>query len=321
MTTPPDAHGGSSTPDIEEFLRESGLTEVSIAAVATHFPRWRVFLERQGIHTLPSPRSVQQEDLRAIDLMNLLLSTAANTTEIAHACDAALASIVHWLESVSIPASRENMNRYVAAGFVARSVSLLRAIGTLANSSQDDIGGYLYRGVIECYILGLYVLLGGELALDHVLGDHRRNVDNFIQRNPDPHLEEMVEGWAIPSQHLHLEDVARKVGPLLDAAGEPNEGATGLYDAAFRNASTFDTHGFGALMRYFARKEPDWRIIVRPEPQVMESYDWLGLGMLLALHLTAHAQAAGGDSLDEIAGHLDRLNTIFQTGPVIGDVS
>lgn len=226
-------------------------------------------------------------------------------------CGEALAAIERWLRELTIASKPELMHKHAAAGFIARGAGFLRSMEILAGGGRDDVGGYLYRGVLECYFLGLYVLLGGEEALNHVLGDHRRNVENYVRANDDAELKEATAEWAVEPRHLNLEDIATRLGPLLTAAGEETEGLKGLYNSAFRNASTFETHGFGALLRYVDLQDGLWRVNPNPDARGVETRHWIGLGTFLVAHLTSYTRDQLGYDVGEVGELLLRLVDVF----------
>jgi len=130
---------------------------------------------------------------------------------------------------------------------------------------RPDVAGPLQRNAWEIATFGLYVLLGGPDALGHVAGDHTRNVSTLIERNRVTDLQAVIAGWPVPTR-LQMEDVARKLKQLLQAAGEAAADVSGAYDLLYRAESTFGGHGFVVMVPYVDASARPRRIIARPGP-------------------------------------------------------
>jgi len=159
------------------------------------------------------------------------------------------------------------LNRHMSAGFLARCLALMRGIAALGDAGLDDLCAVLARALLEACLLGLYVLLGDLEALNELMGDYQRNVKILADRNDFATLNELVLEWDRVTDRVSLEQVAKKLGPLLEVAGDDGANATGLYDAVYRGHSTFAVHGVGMVFRYLLVQDQDlWRVELRPDP-------------------------------------------------------
>jgi hypothetical protein len=203
------------------------------------------------------------------------------------------------------------LNRHLSAGFLARCLALLRGIASLGDGGFDDLCGVLCRVLLEACLLGLYVLLGGHEALVEVMGDYERNVKMLAERNDYEALNELIADTDMVSQRVNLEQVAKKLGPLLEAAGDKAADATGLYDAVYRSQSTFHIHGAGAALRYLSMEdEVAWRITLRPDPLGMPSSVYSILGALYVTYFARVAFDGWGYSAEIAADLLARIAVV-----------
>jgi hypothetical protein len=203
--------------------------------------------------------------------------------------------------------SPNSLNRHLSAGFLARCMALIRGMARLDQDDIDELGGILCRALLEDCLLGLYVLLGGDEAIRAVLGEYERNVRTLIERNE---IEELTEGISDErtSSRISLEEVSRRLGPLLEAAGDRKADATGLYDAVYRTYSTFHVHGAGSAFRYMVMSEPKiWSIVTRPEPTTMTWSVHLTLGALYATYFARVAFPKWGYETAPFADLLARV--------------
>lgn len=182
------------------------------------------------------------------------------------------------------------LNRHMSAGFLARCLALMRGIAVLGDAGLDDLCAVLARVLLEACLLGLYVLLGDLEALNELMGDYQRNVKVLADRNDYETLNELVLEWDRATDRVSLEQVAKKLGPLLEAAGDDGANAIGLYDAVYRGHSTFAVHGVGTVFRYLLVQDQDvWRVKLRPDPGGMTASVHL---ILAALHTVYFARIA-----------------------------
>ena len=194
------------------------------------------------------------------------------------------------------------LNRHLSAGFLARCLALIRGIAVLSDADLDDLCAVLARVLLEACLLGLYVLLAGTDALNDVMGDYRRNIKVLAERNDYETLNELVAAWDQPTGRLNLEQVAKKLGPLLEATGDDKADAIGLYDAVYRFYSTSDVHGVGAVFRYLAMPDQGvGRINLRPDSGDMTGSVHLVLSVLYTLYFAKLAFDQWGYRSDAVA--------------------
>jgi hypothetical protein len=161
--------------------------------------------------------------------------------EVAHALEMRVTDMTSRPGSVS---------RHLAGAFLARSVALVDGIRVLELNDRGDVVGVLWRQVGEAVLLGLYVLLGGDDALDEIVGDHKRNAGIIVDRNAIDEARSVLDQWDFDTARLNMEQVAQRVGPLLQAQGDKDADASTLYDLLYRGESTFSVHGAGPALRY-----------------------------------------------------------------------
>jgi hypothetical protein len=203
------------------------------------------------------------------------------------------------------------LNRHMSAGFLARCVALMRGIAALGDAGLDDLCAVLARVLMEACLLGLYVLLGGVDALNELMGDYQRNVKILADRNDYETLNELVLEWDRATDRVSLEQVAKKLGPLLQAAGDNNANASGLYDAVYRGHSTFAVHGVGTVFRYLLVQDQNvWRVELRPDPGGMTGSVHLILAALHTMYFARIALDRWGYSSDTAANLLDRIAVV-----------
>lgn len=206
------------------------------------------------------------------------------------------------------------LNRHVGAGFLTRCLALIRGIETLDDAGYDDLCGLLFRVLVECCLLGMYVVLGGEEAIKTVLGDHKRNLSIMARENDSESLRNWAAEWSVDEDFLKVQAVAQALDPLLRAAGDQNPDARGIYNSAYRLDSTFNVHGVGAVLRYLDVSQEPWRIQVRPEPLGMAPETYLNLGALYTTYFAGIAFNEWGYGADDIASLLVRLTELADLG-------
>ena len=191
--------------------------------------------------------------------------------------------------------------RFIVGAFFARATSLLRTIDLLRQNAVNAGAGILVRSVFEADLLCLYVALGGEKEFNVVIGEFHRNVSNLEERNPEAEFSSVEYEWAFEQDHMHVEQVAKDLGPLLRAAGDKNGDALGMYDSLYRETSTFEAHGMGMTIGHVDTSDEEiWRVELRPR---------VGLSAARCLHLGAFYTAWCGQwAFDRLS--LDRTPMI-----------
>ena len=203
------------------------------------------------------------------------------------------------------------LNRHLSAGFLARCLALMRGIAALGDAGLDDLCAVLARVLLEACLLGLYILLGGIDALNELMGDYQRNVKILADRNESETLDQLVLEWDRATDRVSLEQIAKKLGPLLEATGDIGADATGLYDAVYRGHSTFAVHGVGTVIRHLVVQDLDiWRVDLRPDPGGMTASVNLILAALHTMYFARIAFEKWGYSSGLAASLLDRIAAV-----------
>lgn len=195
-----------------------------------------------------------------------------------------------------------------AAGFLARSRTLLSGIATLVENSDDDCVGALYRPLLETYLSGMFSLLGEDSAMD-VLESALKFQTHQIEvalgesttKDPPPNARRLPVSHR-PSGKGLVEHVDR----LLSAIHEDYANwAPRAHDHHYRVTSLYDAHGgLGCLFQYL---DEDGQPIVRRERGDPDKALYL-LDMAISLVLglaAAWATQAGKDKFTLI-GLYDR---------------
>jgi len=147
---------------------------------------------------------------------------------------------------------RELMPRHFAALGLARCNRLLTAMFALFDGELQDAGGVYARPIFETMIVSLYSLYGGETAYEEVRGAYVQQVERFsnIELLGEA-SKRLVEGWEGPKNRLNIEQLARRVGELLQAEGGASSPETGqmIYDILYRGESLVGIHaGIGSVV-------------------------------------------------------------------------
>jgi hypothetical protein len=197
--------------------------------------------------------------------------------------------------------------RQLAAGGLVRCWSLVRAMRIL-EGDRPDVNGLLLRNLWEVSTVGAYVLLGGQAALEEVAGDHARNIRNLVERNDLKTAKDAIDAWSIEPSRVSVEQIATKLGPLLQAAGEHGADATVAYDLLYRSESTFGGHGLGAMTPYVDWTATPWPVVPDRGPiTVTHPPAHAGIGALWTVLLAQHVFATfdiGTAILDDLTARV-----------------
>jgi hypothetical protein len=170
--------------------------------------------------------------------------------------------------------------RQNAAGALMRAEALLRGVRLMIGNGRADLAGLLIRAIWECWVVGLYLLLGGDDASNRVNANYRLHVERYWKNwpadaGPGPVLD--ADFWAEwpEAQGLALQQVADAVEGLLQRTDQGPIEYSGVssYDVLYRLESMLSTHAGKALFdRYVepATSVPYERVIAAPVLQVPE---------------------------------------------------
>jgi hypothetical protein len=184
----------------------------------------------------------------------------------------------------------------------------------LKESGRGDLVGVLHRVLLEAHMLGLYVLHGGDEALNLLMGDHRRNVGVLAERNDLPLIKAEVAAWNLPNSRVKVEAVASDLGPMLQAVGDLGADVDPTHQLGYRAESTFSIHGAGPALRYMDHSHPD-RLGILVDGHETKPGSW-GTTMLGAIHTLylarAISDAFGIDTSSGDALHADLADFLEQ---------
>ncbi len=203
------------------------------------------------------------------------------------------------------------MNRHLSAGFLARCLALMRGILALGDADLDELCAVLFRVLLEACLLDLYVLLGDLDVLTELAGDFQRNAKLLAERGKFETPIDTGEGSFSVANRVNLEQVAKKLGPLLEAAGDNNADATGIYEMVYRFYSTTAVHGVGTVFQYLVMPEDAiWTIKLRPDSGGRSASELLLLSALYTMYFAQLAFEKWGYSSNAAADLLARIASV-----------
>ena len=102
------------------------------------------------------------------------------------------------------------------------------------------LAGILVRQHWETWLVSLYVLLGGDKALEDIVDDHiqwSRQLSESLRMEGDRHQPDSVK----KQKKLNYRKMHKRVIELLCEQGEPADGPAGVtgYDVIYRSESLF----------------------------------------------------------------------------------
>ena len=160
-----------------------------------------------------------------------------------------------------------------------RAEALLRGVRILIDAGRADLAGLLIRSIWECWVIGLYLLLGGQDSAEHVMAAYRHHIEQYWANRPQdagppPQLDEdFWNEWPEP-RRLWFDKVTKIVEGLLQASEQGPIEYSGIssYDVLYRLESVFSVHAGKALFdRYVdpaTDEQPFERVISSPILQV-----------------------------------------------------
>lgn len=176
-----------------------------------------------------------------------------------------------------LTSSNEEVLRHTAAAALVRGADLLGSALALLDEEKPAAVGIVARGVWEAWLVGTFLLHGGlhsylwmsseqirqERVLtarngvdgaEKVLDERQRAVDDLERARRFQQNEETDAKEDISWSRLTIEEMARAVGPLLEAAKNEPANVSAAYDLFYRSHSAFDTHGLRALECYITEQ-------------------------------------------------------------------
>ena len=153
--------------------------------------------------------------------------------------------------------------QFAAAGLM-RCCALLKGILVLDEARMPALAGILVRQHWETWLVSLYVLLGGDKALEVIVDDHTqwsRHLSKSLRIEGDQHHPDSVK----KQNKLNYWEMHKRVIELLRERGEPVDGPAGVtgYDVIYRSESLFSTHAnVFTIGRHLVCGDDEWAVSV-----------------------------------------------------------
>ena len=194
-----------------------------------------------------------------------------------------------------------------ALAAAARCRRLLMSVVTLTEAGLHDVTGGLLRSIYETWLVGMYAIFGGRLAIGRLL-EQVADQEKRIARAVGLPTDNLPDGKRFPTI-----DLAGEVTKLLEAEGQANAAFARLgYDAIYRPESHVNTHGgLGSILGHVAEDETSrWILDVRPEDDALSRHRVLvGVSLLVsAAQIPARRTDLPHDRLDQLAQRILDLN-------------
>jgi hypothetical protein len=215
------------------------------------------------------------------------------------------------------------VGRQCAAGGLARARALLEGIILVGDGNRADVAGVLLRTLYETYIASLYLLLGGAAAALEVMGDYAKSARTLAEKHGRPlspgialwhALREAAGPEGPPVGRLKYENIAGRVGELLQRAGDPRGGkgrAMERYDIVYRVESQLSAHaGLGSMGQYVDWKGDPTALRARPAERPDEVEDRVVLAALMTAHLASRVFGTFGLRTEVIELLYERIDTL-----------
>lgn len=176
-----------------------------------------------------------------------------------------------------------------AGGFVARCRQLLSAMTTLVEQDEDDAVGALYRPLLETYLSGVFVLLGGDEAvkvLGRALLDTTHGLDVAFGRAQREDRPDEAERLAV-SDYKGKTGLVERVDQLLAEQDAAYRGwSTRIHRNHYRVLSLYDAHGGAGCLHRHLITSPDGATVVhgaRGTPEIAILYLHNAIALVIGL--------------------------------------
>ncbi len=153
--------------------------------------------------------------------------------------------------------------QFAAAGLM-RCCGLLKGILVLDEARMPALAGMLVRQHWEAWLVSLYVLLGGDKALEEIRDDHIQRSHQLcesLRMEGDHHHPDSVKN----QKKLNYWEMHKRVIELLREQGESVDGPAGVtgYDVIYRSESLFSTHAnVFTIGRHLVCGDDEWAVSV-----------------------------------------------------------
>lgn len=179
-----------------------------------------------------------------------MLEVPASVTQVLEQIDAKMPYLT------AAPGFADNM---LPAAALKRARRLVDALVAVHKAGVGDTGGLVARAIWECWIVGLYLVLDGDKAHEHLLGAWRRQQRKLSENwpgGPPPdsvRIEDFIEA---AEADLNFADIAKAVHKLMNQDGRESTMIGSTYDSLYRSYSGYDAHiTLGVLYRYLDDKD------------------------------------------------------------------
>lgn len=143
-----------------------------------------------------------------------------------------------------LTSSDQFSRRQVAAAYLARCRRLLEGLDQLRSIGMPDLAALPLRPFWECWVRGMWILLGGEAALDEAIANYKLETERH-DRLARLELPGIGEWRGQGKEARAIDQVARDVGACLEADGDVDakKHMSFAYDLLYRNESARNLHG------------------------------------------------------------------------------
>lgn len=276
---------------------------------------------RDALDTSPGVRLRFHDGHRLLGAQTPSDQTSSTTLESServfdHVTDT-IAEIEAIRSQITVPAGQSAVPRIYSAAALARSIALLRCAADLIRTGQHEAIGVVCRTAWETWLVGHFILTGGDESLFRLAAESIRNKSNLADRNqlgsdiqsriqseqsdiqsaerrrlealgtPHPEAEPLSFG------RLTVEAIATEVDNQF-AKLDPTDRGSVLrsYNLLYRAHSTFDSHGLPGLERFINLDELGQLSISPDPPSWINSNYALGI---VALHVSQLAIMLGAE--------------------------
>jgi hypothetical protein len=188
--------------------------------------------------------------------------------------------------------------RQLATGGLMRAEALLRGLVSSLSDGRDDLSGLFIRCIWECWCVGMYLLLDGDSAFEHLRGHFRFRFCQYHDELPKgatvpPVPDDLWDGWPEERRDFIVEQIADRVEVQLRDSIHVPVSYSGLssYDVLHRLESAFSVHAGYALFHRYIRLSDDGtreEVVAQPTIEaVRDRGEYVGAGYtsVLAWHV------------------------------------
>ena len=196
--------------------------------------------------------------------------------------------------------SRPDATRQIAAGGLMRAEALLRGLRCVLDCDRDDLAGVFIRLILECWGVGMYLLLFGDEAAEHVRGYYRKRYDQYLSNlpaevNAPAPSEGYWDAWPDARREQIFKDICERVEAKLseDPRGGPVEhSGISSYNVLYTLESAFSIHaGYASFTRYLALSQDESveHVVAQPSSDTMRDRgEYVGAGYVALLAWYVH---------------------------------